>query len=213
MHKEVVYFIMCLLFAGLFIQFIIHTDQYKNKVDELTNRCVKPASLRELDAQRQIVEIQSELNEKDEEIFRLASKLSTIQNKYIGEFEKIPLGDTQGSCIKIGNDTKGAFNVLTKSSSCADEDDVKIFSYNNENRQVKVGDNFCIDAVNENDVILSNCIKSSQRQLFQYYPYVDGKLKSSLYNKCLGVNSDSIVELQECNLDTNIVVPQKASLQ
>ena len=86
-----------------------------------------------------------------------------------------------------------------------------IFSYDPNYKQIslKVGTTTkCIDAFNENDIVLNDCIKNSQKQKFDYYPFFnDGKLYSGLYSKCISYNKESnILGLTKCEDDNNIIV-------
>ena len=132
-----------------------------------------------------------------------------------GKFTNGELVNNEGKCISIADSTKGdlTFLQLKNTIKCN-----PIFSYEPNYKQigVKVGTSTkCIDAFNENDIVLNDCIKNSQKQKFDYYPFFnDGKLYSGLYSKCISYNKESnILVLAKCeddndnnNNDNNIIV-------
>jgi hypothetical protein len=125
----------------------------------------------------------------------------------VGKFVDGSLINKEGNCVSIADSTKGdlTFLQVKNTPKCN-----PIFSYDPNYKQisVKVGvSTKCIDAFNENDVVLNDCIKNSQKQKFEYFPLHDSKLRSSLYSKCLTYDKESkILQLKPCNLDENILV-------
>jgi hypothetical protein len=200
----VVFTIVTVFLILLVIEVSISSMKYVNELEGV----VKPLSLREQDAHRRIAELTSELELKRADIQTIQGRVKHMEKTYIGSFENRAWKHAdESACVLIGEDTKGGFPILVNNSLCPDFDQSGIFSYDNEQRQVRVGEQLCVDAVNQNDIVLSNCLKTSQRQKFEYYPFVDGKIKSVLYKRCIGVNKDNnIVELQDCDNDSNIVV-------
>jgi hypothetical protein len=127
--------------------------------------------------------------------------IASLEKNVSGEFENIVLKSKPDLCVKIATKTKGDFTFLQEQSDCVESDN---FSYDPIQQQIRTNKTKCIEAFNENDIILSECSSTSLKQRFMYYPLYDGKLKSTLYSKCLGTNADGLLSLQSCDL-SNIV--------
>jgi hypothetical protein len=111
--------------------------------------------------------------------------------------------------VSIADATKGDFSYLQLNTLCKEPDQVKIFSYDPVYKQIIMDlgqQKRCIDAVNENDIVINECLRTSQKQKFNYFPLYGGRFKSMLYNKCIGFNPENnILELQTCNDNTNVM--------
>jgi hypothetical protein len=134
-----------------------------------------------------------------------ANNKNTLLEKNInGIFENSNLTNEDKKCIDISSKKRGAFQYLelTDFEKCND-----IFTYDPVNKHLLVKTNEstkCITSLNENDIILNDCVKTFDKQQFDYYPMHDGKFHSSLHSKCLSYNKDSnIIELDNCALGSN----------
>jgi len=151
----------------------------------------------------------NELQRKTDELQRKTDELQTRNNlleKNIGGiFENSDLVNENQKCIDISSKKRGAFQYLelTEFEKCND-----IFTYEPVNKQIVVKTNEstkCITCLNEKDLILNDCVKTFDKQQFDYYPMNDGKFHSSLYSKCLSYNNDSnVIELDDCRGSNNI---------
>lgn len=141
----------------------------------------------------------------------LQRKLEDVNNKNTllekninGIFENSDLTNKDKKCIDISSKKRGAFQYLelTDFEKCND-----IFTYDPVNKHLLVKTNEstkCITSLNENDIVLNDCVKTFDKQQFDYYPMHDGKFHSSLHSKCLSYNKDSnIIELDNCTLGNN----------
>lgn len=143
-----------------------------------------------------LIKEQSDLNEK-------------LQKNIIGTFNKTALlTNLENSCVKFAKNERDDIMYLNLNTNCISTDIYKLYTYDPINRQliVKVDDkDKCVDAYNNTDIVLNDCITTSQKQKFNYYPLYDGGFKSTVYSKCLGYNPDSNkIELQKCGEKTNI---------
>jgi hypothetical protein len=149
-----------------------------------------------------------------------ALQIDTLQNKYNqalqrqtllekninGIFENSDLVNEDKKCVDISSNNRGAFKYLelVDLKKCND-----IFTYDPINKKLLVKTNEstkCITSLNDRDIILNDCIKTFDKQQFDYFPMHDGKFHSSLYSKCLSYNKDSnIIELDDCTINNNIV--------
>lgn len=145
-------------------------------------------------------------------------RLTLLEKNVIGKFEKEPIvGKADNSCVSLADGTKGDFSYLQLNTLCKNQDKLRIFTYDPVYKQLIVDlgqQKRCVDAVNENDIVLNECIRTSQKQKFNYFPLYGGRFKSMLYSKCLGHNADTnIIELQQCGDVSNVVTrgPSQAS--
>lgn len=137
------------------------------------------------------------------------SRIKLLEKNIIGKFDKSPLITIlDNGCTTIADDTIGDYTFLKLIKNCTTPQNYNIFNYEPIYKQISVqlGDQSkCLDAVNETNIILNECLKTSQKQKFAYYPLDNGKIKSVLYSTCIGYNKDTnLLELQECNRSTNI---------
>lgn len=148
--------------------------------------------------------------DETDELQRQTGKLQTrntlLEKNINGIFVNSDLVNEDKKCVDISSKKRGAFQYLELSNlqKCND-----IFTYEPINKQLFVKTNEstkCITSLNDNDIILNDCIKSFDKQQFNYFPMHDGKFHSSLYSKCLSYNKDSnIIELDDCRGSNNIV--------
>ena len=148
--------------------------------------------------------------DETDELQRQTGKLQTrntlLEKNINGIFVNSDLVNEDKKCVDISSKKRGAFQYLELSNlqKCND-----IFTYEPINKQLFVKTNEstkCITSLNDNDIILNDCIKSFDKQQFDYFPMHDGKFHSSLYSKCLSYNKDSnIIELDDCRESNNIV--------
>ena len=136
----------------------------------------------------------------------LQTRNTLLEKNINGIFVNSDLVNEDKKCVDISSKKRGAFQYLELSNlqKCND-----IFTYEPINKQLFVKTNEstkCITSLNDNDIILNDCIKSFDKQQFDYFPMHDGKFHSSLYSKCLSYNKDSnIIELDDCRESNNIV--------
>lgn len=147
---------------------------------------------------------------KIEEYYKRENEELKIRNTLLeqnipGIFQNADLFSSEKKCISIAESKRGdlSYLELSKLKNCNN-----IFTYDPANKQiiVKINDSTkCITSLNEKDIVLNDCVKTSEKQKFNYYPLSDGKFYSSLYSKCLSYNNDSnIVELDNCKASNNI---------
>jgi hypothetical protein len=152
----------------------------------------------------------NELQIKTDKLQRRADTLldrnNLLEKNISGIFTNSDLTNEDKKCIDISSRKRGAFQYLelTDFQKCND-----IFTYEPINKQLFVKTNEstkCITSLNENDLVLNDCVKTFDKQQFDYFPMHDGKFHSSLYSKCLSYNKDSnIIELDDCRGSNNIV--------
>ncbi len=169
----------------------------------------KPLTFQTRDLKEKVFELQNKADELSNENASYKERLRLLEKNITGKFDHSGLvGQAAGSCVSIANVTKGDYTLLTLEKQCKTHESPNLFSYDPVQKQliVKHGEkNRCIDAVNETDVVLNDCIKTSQKQKFNYFPLDGGRFKSVLYSKCLGYNNDTgIIEIQKCLDATNI---------
>jgi hypothetical protein len=174
-----------------------------------------PIKLQISNLKTDIFNLQTEKTQLKDNLSKREVRNSLLERNVLGKFDKGDLIAKNGDCIGIADTTKGdlSFLQVKNTKKCN-----SIFSYDPNYKQlnVQVGTTTkCIDAFNENDIVLNDCIKNSQKQKFDYYPFFnDGKLYSGLYSKCISYNKESnILVLAKCeddndnnNNDNNIIV-------
>jgi len=147
-----------------------------------------------------------ETDELQTQTGELQTRNTLLEKNINGIFVNSDLVNEDKKCVDISSKKRGAFQYLELSNlqKCND-----IFTYDPINKQLFVKTNEstkCITSLNDNDIILNDCIKSFDKQQFDYFPMHDGKFHSSLYSKCLSYNKDSnIIELDDCRESNNIV--------
>jgi hypothetical protein len=174
------------------------------KYDEDTT----PIKLQISNLKTDIFNLQNEKTQLQDNLSKREARNSLLEKNVLGKFDKGDLITKNGDCIGIADTTKGdlSFLQVKNTKKCN-----SIFSYDPNYKQISVqvgSSTKCIDAFNENDIVLNDCIKNSQKQKFDYYPFFnDGKLYSGLYSKCISYNKDSnILSLAKCEDDNNIIV-------
>lgn len=150
--------------------------------------------------------LENQCNTFQKQIDDLTDKNNLFEKNITGIFENSQLVNENNKCLDISKTRRGAFNYLEVSDfeKCND-----IFTYDPIDKHIIVKTNEgnkCITSLNENDLVLNDCVKTFDKQQFHYYPMHDGKFHSSLYSKCLSYNKDSnIIELSDCNASNNIL--------
>ena len=150
------------------------------------------------------------MEQADKKYDELKIRNTLLEQNIHGIFQNADLFSSEKNCISIAESTRGDLQYLelSKSNNCNN-----IFTYDPVNKQIIVKTNDstkCITSLNETDIVLNDCVKTSEKQKFNYYPLSDGKFYSSLYSKCLSYNSsdnssdNSIVQLDNCKADNNI---------
>lgn len=158
------------------------------------------------DLKTKVFELENEREELQVLLTQKEERNKLLGKNIFGKFTDGELVDNDGRCVYIADSTKGdlTFLQIKNTKKCN-----PIFSYEPNYKQisVKVGTSTkCIDAFNENEIVLNDCIKNSQKQKFDYYPLFNGKFKSQLYSKCLSYNKESnILQLKQCDIDESIV--------
>jgi hypothetical protein len=167
-----------------------------------------PIKLQISNLKTDIFNLQNEKTQLQDNLSKREVRNSLLEKNVLGKFDKGDLITKNGDCVGISDTTKGdlSFLQVKNTKKCN-----SIFSYDPNYKQIslKVGTSTkCIDAFNENDIVLNDCIKNSQKQKFDYYPFFnDGKLYSGLYSKCISYNKESnILGLAKCEDDNNIIV-------
>lgn len=166
-----------------------------------------PIKLQISNLKTDIFNLQTEKTQLQDNLSKREARNSLLEKNIIGKFNDGSLIAQNGDCVSLADTTKGdlSFLQVKNTKKCN-----PIFSYDPNYKQisVKIGNSIkCVDAFNENDIVLNDCIKNSQKQKFDYYPLFNGKLYSSLYSKCLNYKTDSnILELNVCEGDNNIIV-------
>ena len=144
-------------------------------------------------------QLEVKTNELQKKIENANNKNILLEKNINGIFENSDLRNEDAKCIDISSKKRGAFQYLelTNFEKCND-----IFTYDPIDKHLVVKTNEstkCVTSLNENDIILNDCVKTFDKQQFDYYPMHDGKFHSSLHSKCLSYNKDSnIIELDNC---------------
>jgi hypothetical protein len=150
-------------------------------------------------------QLEVKTNELQKKIENTNNKNILLEKNINGIFENSDLRNEDAKCIDISSKKRGAFQYLelTDLEKCND-----IFTYDPIDKHLVVKTNEstkCVTSLNENDIILNDCVKTFDKQQFDYYPMHDGKFHSSLHSKCLSYNKDSnIIELDNCKGSNNI---------
>lgn len=205
--------LICLagVIAGLVKYNLVYTtcDGKLKVLQQMYDTDTKPLQLQIADFKKRAFEAEDKAKDLTNQTDQNMARITLLEKNVIGKFDKEPLvANGDRTCVSIADGTKGDFSYLQLNTLCKDQDKVKIFTYDPVYKQVIVDvgqQKKCIDAVNDNDIVLNECLKTSQKQKFNYFPLYGGRFKSMLYNKCIGYNNDTnILELQTCNNVTNI---------
>lgn len=201
--------IIIILFAVM-LYYITETLTCKKKYGELEKKYEEdttPIKLQISDLKTQVFDLQNEKKNLQVSLTRQEERSKLLGKNIYGKFTNGELTNSEEKCVSLADSTKGdlTFLQVKNTTKCN-----PIFSYEPNYKQisVKVGTSTkCIDAFNENEVVLNDCIKNSQKQKFDYYPLFNGKLKSQLYSKCLAYDKESnILQLKKCDVDETIFV-------
>jgi len=188
-----------------FTDYQIRALHNENKGGEIKGGEIKGGEIKgEIGCENRILE--DKYNQLEVKTNELQKKIENANNKNIllekninGIFENSDLRNEDAKCIDISSKKRGAFQYLelTDFEKCND-----IFTYDPIDKHLVVKTNEstkCVTSLNENDIILNDCVKTFDKQQFDYYPMHDGKFHSSLHSKCLSYNKDSnIIELDNC---------------
>lgn len=213
---ESVLFIALLCLAGVVAVLVKYNldytkcDQKYNALQQAYDNDTKPLQLQISDFKSRTFEAEDKVNNLSKQIDQNMTRIALLEKNVIGKFEKEPIvGSRDRTCASIADGTKGDFSYLQLNTLCKEPEKVNIFTYDPVYKQIIVDlgeKKRCIDAINENDIVLNECLRTSQKQKFNYFPLYGGRFKSMLYNKCLGSNPDTnIIELQTCNDNTSIM--------
>lgn len=192
---------------GYYISETLACKQNYKDLEKKYEKDTTPINIQITDLNTKVFDLQNEKKILQDNLEKSDASKTLLQKNVLGKFIDGLLSDTDGNCVSIADSTKGdlTFLQLKNTQKCN-----PIFSYEPNYKQisVKVGSaTKCIDAFNENEVVLNDCIKNSQKQKFDYYPLYDGKLKSQLYSKCLTYDKESkIIQLKKCDTDESIIV-------
>jgi hypothetical protein len=167
-----------------------------------------PIKLQISNLKTDIFDLQTEKTQLKDNLSKRDARNALLEKNVLGKFNNGDLITKNGDCVGIADTTKGdlSFLQVKNTKKCN-----SIFSYDPNYKQISLQlgtTTKCIDAFNENDIVLNDCIKNSQKQKFDYYPFFnDGKLYSGLYSKCISYNKESnILRLEKCDDDNNIIV-------
>ena len=167
-----------------------------------------PIKLQISNLKTDIFDLQTEKTQLKDTLSKREARNALLEKNVLGKFHNGDLITKNGDCVGIADTTKGdlSFLQVKNTKKCN-----SIFSYDPNYKQIslQVGTTTkCIDAFNENDIVLNDCIKNSQKQKFDYYPFFnDGKLYSGLYSKCISYNKESnILRLEKCEDDDNNII-------
>ena len=213
----VILLLVIILFVALFVVYLSKSMDSETSYMLLQHKYeddTKPLKFQVSDLKTQIFELKSDKEQLNKEMKDKMDKIGVLEKNVYGKFEDgYIVSNAKNSCVTIADNTKGDFSYLQLNTLCKNPEKSNIFIYDPVYKQLilKLGDaRKCVDTVNENDIIVNDCIKTSQKQKFNYFPLYDGRFKSMLYNKCLGYNPDTnIIELQKCGDVTNIQTPKE----
>jgi hypothetical protein len=203
---------ICVIITGFLIYYVSETLSCKKNYKDLEikyEQDTTPIKIQIADLKTKVFGLENDKKQLEENLSRTEARNVLYKKNIIGKFTDGSLINNAGNCVSIADSTKGdlTFLQVKNTQKCN-----PIFTYDPSYKQiiVKVGTSTkCVDAFNENDVVLNDCIKNSQKQKFDYFPLYDSKLKSSLYSKCLTYDKESnIIQLKPCNKDENILVKE-----
>ncbi|NBP01186.1 MAG: hypothetical protein EBU90_13815 [Proteobacteria bacterium] len=205
------------LFVVLFVVYWRQSTECDNNFTKLQKKYdddTKPLKFQVSDLKTKIFELTQDKDQLKKDIDGRDTRIKKLEQNVYGKFDKSYIvSDKERSCVTISDNTKGDYSILQLNVTCKNPEKIDIFSYDPVYKQLQIamGSSVkCVDSMNENDVVVSDCIKTAQKQKFNYFPLYDGRFKSMLYNKCLGYNLDNnIIELQKCGEITNIRTPKE----
>lgn len=217
MIEKIILICVVVLLIVLFVVYWRQSTDCKNDLEKLQkqyNTDTQPLKFQMSDLNTKVFELTQDQKQLNTDISNRDSRIKKLEQNLYDKFDNgYIVSDKNDTCVTISDDTKGEYNLLQLNSNCKNPEKMKIFSYDPvyKQLQIKMGSSMkCVDSMNENDVIISDCIKTAQKQKFNYFPLYDGRFKSMLYSKCLGYNSDDkIIELQKCGETTNIKTPKE----
>jgi hypothetical protein len=201
--------VIVILFAVM-LYYITETFSCKKSYVELEKKYeddTKPIKIQISDLKTKVFDLENERKNLQVSLTQQEERGKLLGKNVFGKFTNGEIVNNEGKCVSIADSTKGdlTFLQLKNTIKCN-----PIFSYEPNYKQisVKVGTSTkCIDAFNENEIVLNDCIKNSQKQKFDYFPLFNGKLKSQLYSKCLAYDKESnILQLKQCDVDETVVV-------
>lgn len=201
--------VIVILFAVM-LYYITETFSCKKSYVELEKKYeddTKPIKIQISDLKTKVFDLENERKNLQVSLTQQEERGKLLGKNVFGKFTNGEIVNNEGKCVSIADSTKGdlTFLQLKNTIKCN-----PIFSYEPNYKQisVKVGTSTkCIDAFNENEIVLNDCIKNSQKQKFDYFPLFNGKLKSQLYSKCLAYDKESnILQLKQCDVDESVVV-------
>jgi hypothetical protein len=212
MIVEIVLTLLIILFFTLFGVYLSKSTDCDQKYQGLQKKYeddTKPLKFQVQDMQTQIFEGTKDKDKLQLELDSRGKRISVLERNVLGKFDKSYLiSDKEKSCVTIADNTKGDYSYLQLNTQCKEPEVVDIFTFDPVYKQLSVklgGGSKCVDSINETDVVINDCIKTSQKQKFNYFPLYDGRFKSLLYNKCLGYNADTnLIELQKCGDANNV---------
>jgi hypothetical protein len=199
--------IVVIAVMGYYISETLACKQNYKDLEKKYEQDTTPIKLQIADLNTKVFDLENAKKILEENLRTTEARKVLLQKNVFGKFAEGELSDFDGNCVSIADSTKGdlTFLQVKNTQKCN-----PIFSYEPNYKQisVKVGTaTKCVDAFNENEVVLNDCIRNSQKQKFDYYPLYDGKLKSQLYSKCLSYDKESkILQLKKCDIDENIIV-------
>ena len=202
-------FLIVILFA-IMLYYITETSSCKRRYVDLEKKYEEdttPIKLQISDLKTKVFDLETEKKNLQVSLTRQEERGKLLGKNIFGKFSNGELTNSEGKCVSVADSTKGDLTFLQVKNTIKCN---PMFSYEPNYKQisVKVGTSTkCIDAFNENEVVLNDCIKNSQKQKFDYYPLFNGKLKSQLYSKCLAYDKESnILQLKRCDVDESIFV-------
>lgn len=205
------------LFVALFVVYWQQNADCRSNFEKLQQKYeddTKPLKFQVSDLKTKIFELTQDKEQLSKNIGTRDGTIKKLEQNVYGKFDNgYIVSDKDRSCVTLADNTKGDYSLLQLNVTCKNPEKINIFSYDPvyKQLQIKLGSSVkCVDSLNENDVIVSDCIKTAQKQKFNYFPLYDGRFKSMLYSKCLGYNLDNnIIELQKCGEITNISTPKE----
>ena len=205
------------LFVVLFVVYWQQNTECGNNFSKLQKKYdddTKPLKFQVSDLKTKIFELTQDKEQLSKDINTRDTTIKKLEQNVYGKFDDgYIVSDKDRSCVTLADNTKGDYSILQLNVTCKNPEKINIFSYDPvyKQLQIKMGSSVkCVDSMNENDVIVSDCIKTAQKQKFNYFPLYDGRFKSMLYSKCLGYNLDNnVIELQKCGEITNIRTPKE----
>jgi len=205
------------LFVVLFVVYWQQNTECGNNFSKLQKKYdddTKPLKFQVSDLKTKIFELTQDKEQLSKDINTRDTTIKKLEQNVYGKFDDgYIVSDKDRSCVTLADNTKGDYSILQLNVTCKNPEKINIFSYDPDYKQlqIKMGSSVkCVDSMNENDVIVSDCIKTAQKQKFNYFPLYDGRFKSMLYSKCLGYNLDNnVIELQKCGEITNIRTPKE----